>query len=178
MVPGHVGVVDDVDAGGAQVSADPLEDVAVLVQQLADSGADCRQLLLSRLLARSPGRRMCLGLFHQPCDADLEELVHVAGEDGQELDSFKQWIALVACLVQDAILELERTQLAVDVRERRTNLALARGRFAGYATYYSGHCFVRLTALNSTAGVHRPILDSPDQLAIGCRALVVLLTAP
>jgi hypothetical protein len=37
---------------------------------------------------------------------------------------------------------------------------------------------VRLEVLNSTAGVHRPILDSPDQLAIGCRALVVLLTAP
>src|SRR5450759_2785936 len=178
VVPGNVGIVDDVDACGAKVGADAFEDVAVAVQQLADSGPNFRQLFRGRLLSRIPGRRMLLGLFHQPRDADLEELVHVAGEDGQEFDSFKQWIALVAGFVQDAMLELERTQLAVDVRQRRTNLALAGGRFAGYATYYSGHCFVRLETFNSTAGVHRPILDSPDQLAIGCRALVVLLTAP
>ena len=59
-----------------------------------------------------------LDLLLQAGDADLEELVEVAGEDGQELDPLEQRVALVARLVQDARVELEPRQLAVDVRER------------------------------------------------------------
>jgi hypothetical protein len=47
-------------------------------------------------------------------DADLEELVEVRGADGQEPEPFEQGIRRVACLFEDALVEIEPAQLAVD----------------------------------------------------------------
>ena len=58
-------------------------------------------------------------LLLQPGDANLEELIEVAREDGQEADAFEQRIALVDRFVQHAIVEVEPRQLAVDVRDAR-----------------------------------------------------------
>src|SRR6185312_12055060 len=51
-------------------------------------------------------------------DADLEELIEVAREDGEELDPLEQGVALIARLEQDAGVEFEPRQLAVQVGER------------------------------------------------------------
>ena len=59
-----------------------------------------------------------LDLLAQTGDADLEELVEIAGEDREELDPLELWIALVACLVQHPSVEFQPGQLAIDVRER------------------------------------------------------------
>ena len=56
-------------------------------------------------------------LLLQAGDADLEELVEVAGEDGQEAGSFEERVALIDGLEQHAIVELEPGQLAIDVRD-------------------------------------------------------------
>jgi hypothetical protein len=62
---------------------------------------------------RAAGRDLLL----QAGDADLEELVEVAGEDRQEADALEQRVALVHRLVQHALVEVEPRQLAVDVRD-------------------------------------------------------------
>ena len=56
-------------------------------------------------------------------DPDLEELVQVAGEDGQEPGALQQRVSLVLGLVQHARVELQPRQLAVEV-----------GQPAGHAT--------------------------------------------
>ena len=56
-------------------------------------------------------------LAPQPGHADLEELVEVAGEDGQEPHALEQRIADVTRLVEHAFVELEPRQLAVEDRE-------------------------------------------------------------
>ena len=68
-----------------------------------------------------------LHLLAQAGHPDLEELVEVAREDGQELHPFEQRIALVARLVEDAGVELEPGQLAVQVGEGDLRAAGATG---------------------------------------------------
>ena len=101
----------------------------LLLEQLAVAAPDGRQLLGRGLLAGRGGDRVGLGLLHQARDADLEELVHVAGEDGQELDPLQERVAPIARLEEHAAVELEGAQLAVDVagtpnRPRRRGLRL------------------------------------------------------
>ena len=76
-----------------------------------------------------PGRDLLL----EPGDADLEELVEVAGEDGQEAHPLQQRVALVLRLEQDARVELEPRQLAVDVRQFRDGARLGTSRDDGLA---------------------------------------------
>ena len=77
-----------------------------------------RELLVGGQAVGRAGDLARLDLLAQAGDADLEELVEVAREDGQELDPLEQRVALVARLVQDAGVELEPRQLAVEVGER------------------------------------------------------------
>src|SRR4029453_3809917 len=60
-----------------------------------------------------------LELLLEAGDADLEEFVQVAREDRQEPNAFQDRVALVARLVQDAGVEVEPGELAVDVRDGR-----------------------------------------------------------
>ena len=79
--------------------------------------------------AQAVGRRArvaCRDLLLQAGDADLEELVEVAGEDGQEAHALEQRVALVDGLVQHAVVELEPRQLAVDVRDLRSGCRATR----------------------------------------------------
>src|SRR5690606_12687515 len=61
---------------------------------------------------------------------DLEELVQVAGEDQQELQALQQGVGLIQRHVQDADVELQLGQLAVDVQagviqvDHRTRIGL------------------------------------------------------
>ena len=108
VVVGYVGVVDDADSGRVKFGADSLEDPVLLVQQFAEARPNRRQLLGGGLLAGRSRNRVGLDLLHQDGDAYLEELIQVAGNDGQELDSFQQWISLVQRLMQHPALESQR----------------------------------------------------------------------
>ena len=81
----------------------------------------------SRMRVEDLGGRQAVGrrpgvaggdLLLEARHADLEELVEVAGEDGQEAGPLQQRVALVLRLVEDALVELQPRQLAVDVRQR------------------------------------------------------------
>ncbi len=54
----------------------------------------------------------------QAADADHEELVEVGLEDGQELEAFQERHGRVLGLFEDAPVELQPAQLAVDVERR------------------------------------------------------------
>ena len=47
-------------------------------------------------------------------DADLDELVEIAGGDGEELDALEQGIALVLSLFEDAAVEAEPGVVAIE----------------------------------------------------------------
>ena len=91
-------------------------DRAELRDELQDARPGRGELLGGRPAVRRQRRRSGVHLLAQAGDADLEELVEVAGEDRQELDPLEQRVALVAGLEQDARVELEPRQLAVEVR--------------------------------------------------------------
>ena len=94
-----------------------------------------RELLVGGPAVGRAGDLAGLDLLAQAGDADLEELVEVAREDGQELDPLEQRVALVARLVEHAGVELEPRQLAVEVGERAPSAGVARrGRAATTAT--------------------------------------------
>ena len=117
------------------------------------------------LLGRRPAiggaaDRAGLHLLAQPGDADLEELIEVAREDGQELGPLQQRVALVAGLVEDAGVELEPGQLTVQVRQVRAVLGRSSraGRdhgSRGCSGFDGGHLDERL--LGSVAGGSRPV---------------------
>ena len=92
-----------------------------------DALAGRRQLLPGRPPVGRAGDGAGLDLLAQAGDADLEELVEVAGEDRQELDPLEEGVSGVARLVEHARVELEPGELAVEVRE----LGLFRARLAG-----------------------------------------------
>ena len=70
--------------------------------QLEDARTRGRQLLVGGPAVGRRGRLAGLDLLAEPGDPDLEELVEVAREDGQELHPLEQRVALVAGLVEDA----------------------------------------------------------------------------
>ena len=149
----HAGVVHDIYAGGAEIGTDSLEYLVLLVQECAEARSDVGHLLGGGLLPRQGRDCVGLGLLHQAGDSDLEELVHVAGEDRQELDAFQQGVALVASLIEHAVLELQRAQLAVDIRESRSTVARCGRRSAGGSPYDRGHAIsTRLDCPGSVAG--------------------------
>ena len=119
MVLGDRRVVDDLDALGREALAQLQEDRRVLGDELEDALAGVRQLLAGRPPVGRPGDGSRLDLLAQAGDADLEELVEVAGEDRQELDPLEERIAGIARLVEDPRVELEPGQLAIEVREAR-----------------------------------------------------------
>ncbi len=93
-----------------------VEDRVLALDLLVHQLADPRQHLL-RLQAVGAGQFAGEGdLLLQPGDADLEELVEVAGEDQQELQALEQRRGLVERLLQDTDIELQLRQLAVDVQ--------------------------------------------------------------
>ena len=64
-------------------------------------------------------RARCAGagfqLVLQGGHADLEKLVHVAGENQQEIKPLHQRVALIAGLLKHAQVELQQAQLPVNV---------------------------------------------------------------
>jgi len=47
------------------------------------------------------------------CDADFEELVQVRADDGEELEPFEKGLGRILCLLEDALVKLEPTELPI-----------------------------------------------------------------
>jgi hypothetical protein len=100
----------------------------VLLDELEDASPDRPQLGdragSFRWHAGNPGPH----LLPEPGDTDLEELVEVVGNDRQELDSLQERVAVVAGFMEDARVELDPGQLAIQVpvASRTTRLGARR----------------------------------------------------
>src|SRR5262249_27552684 len=73
----------------------------------------CERLLRGQAVCRADGDA-CLGLSEQPGDADLKELVEVRREDGAVVHALEKRQRLVGGELEDARMELEVRELAVE----------------------------------------------------------------
>src|SRR3546814_3146863 len=93
-----------------------IENRVLAVHVTMDQLADPRQGLMG---LQAVGTRLFSGkgdLLLQAGDANLEELVQVAGKDQQELEPLQQRVGLVQRLLQHADVELQLRQLAMNVQ--------------------------------------------------------------
>ncbi|VVN75115.1 hypothetical protein PS687_05804 [Pseudomonas fluorescens] len=114
---GPVTATDEADLMFFQLrQQDIVEDRVLAVHMAVHQLADARQCLV-RL--QSVGTGLLTGesdLLFEAGDADLEELVQVAGENQQEFQAFQQRVGLIQRLFQHADVELQLRQLAVDIQ--------------------------------------------------------------
>ena len=59
-----------------------------------------------------------LGLLKQAGDADFDELIQIAGGDGQKLHAFEEGIVRVERFFEDAAVELQPGKMAVKEKAR------------------------------------------------------------
>ena len=87
-----------------------------LGEELADGGTNLLELF-ARRHAVGPGADVDarLHLLLQAADAHHEELIEIRGEDGQELEPFEQRHRRVLRFFEDAAIEFQPAQFAVDV---------------------------------------------------------------
>src|SRR5688572_12664548 len=108
-------VTQDANAGlaelPAELAAPQLRTVLERRQQIAADGGEL--LAGSATVCRALVRR-CRHLRPQPRDADHEEFVQVAVEDGQETHALEQRQAGVESLGQNAPIEVEPAELAIE----------------------------------------------------------------
>ena len=110
-----VGVVVKADVLGGELGLDLLVPAAVLVGDLtAHAFQDGGELRLGGHAVRGEGDGALLDLLLETADTDLEELVKVGADDAEELQSLEQGILLVEGLVENALVELQPAQAAVD----------------------------------------------------------------
>ncbi len=108
--------VDDPHTRGAELLAQiGGEDAGGTDRQLLDARADGVELLTRAEPVRrgrgQPGRR----LLPEPGDADLEELVEEAAEEGEEVDALEQRLGVVGGEREHTLVEVEPRELAVQV---------------------------------------------------------------
>ena len=116
---GVVGRVEDPDAVRGQQRAQDVGPAALdVVHHPLGPDADGVELLLRAHAVRR--QRLALGteLPQQRRHPDHEELVQVGRDDGEELHPLEQRVAFVLGLQQDALVELQPAQLAVDEQRR------------------------------------------------------------
>src|SRR5579875_3852648 len=89
------------------------EDLALASQQLLHLGADVPQLLLRGAAVRGPGPQARGHLVLDGCHPDLEEGVKLGAEYGQELDPLQERDLGVPGQVEDAAVEIQLGQVAV-----------------------------------------------------------------
>jgi len=110
-----VGVFDD-DALFGERGEELLVPAAVLVlDEGCDDGVDAAELLAG---AEALGDGLGRSVFHlldEAGDADLEKLVEVGAEDGEEADALEERVAVALGLLEDAAVEGEPAQLAVEI---------------------------------------------------------------
>ena len=107
MVLGDSRVVDQLDALRGERTAHGEIDRGMFGNELQDSCPRRRELLVGGPTVGRPGDLARLHLLPQARHPDLEELIEIAREDGQELDPLEQRIAFVARFVEDTRVEFE-----------------------------------------------------------------------
>ena len=116
LVPGQLLPAQDLDALGSQSGLDLVrEDSRVPARQQAGLGQGVLQQLLGGPADGVLDREARRHSPHQAGDPDLEELVQVGGEDGQEADALEQGDLLVLGQFKDALVELDPAVLPVEV---------------------------------------------------------------
>ena len=89
----------------------------LIVGELVETIAEAIQALV---LGEASGVHMLrqAEAFFEPlqnaCDTDLDELIEIAGGDGEELYTLKQRVGGVVSLFEDAAIELEPALVAID----------------------------------------------------------------
>ena len=115
---GQVLDLDQADALGLQQGHQVVEDALLVGLDLADHRQAVADLLGGRAPVHRRGMHPGGDLLLEAPDALHEELIEVVADDGQELDPLQQGVARVVGLVQDAPVEGEPGQLAVEVEGR------------------------------------------------------------
>ena len=102
--------------------------MAVLRHLLAHDHRDPRELVLRGQAVRralgEPGGDLPLEAGH----AHLEELIEVAAVDAEELEALEERGTGIERLVQDAPVELEPAELAIDIERRMPDVEVEQGR--------------------------------------------------
>jgi hypothetical protein len=114
VVLGKTVAADDVDAFPAHERHEPREALLLLVLQMPDLDQHLVELLLR---GAAVGAARCDPLAHlagKAGDADHEELVQIVGRDRQEAHPFQQRMGGVERFLQNAAVELEPGEFAVD----------------------------------------------------------------
>ncbi len=106
--------LDDRDAGLAQLGADRPPHQLLVGDQGFRHLVDLGELLRRGEAVGALGRDALLDHVFEARNADHEELVEVGGGDRQEAQALEQRVAAVARLFEDAAVEGEPGQLAVD----------------------------------------------------------------
>ena len=120
----------------------------LLVEHLPRPRPDERQLLLGRQAVGRDVFAVRAHLLLQHGDANHEELVEVGADDGEELDAFEDGVPAIARLVEDAFVEGQPAELAVQIERR----GVERGsRRAGRCSRQAGR-LVRLVSRSSPNG--------------------------
>ena len=114
-----VGRLEEVDALGGQQRPQRLAPARGLLVDLRQRArADGRQLLIGGLAVDRDLLDAGAELLQDGRDAHHEELVEVGAGDGEELDALEQRVRRILRLRQDALVERQPAQLAVDEQRR------------------------------------------------------------
>jgi len=106
-----------VDALLVELGLNILEPAAVSDLLLGvDEAADGGELLVGGRAVGGKDGDASGELLLDAGDADHKELVKVGGEDREELDAFEERMAGIEGFLEDAEVELEPAELAVDIR--------------------------------------------------------------
>ena len=97
------------------------------MRRCSSRSAVTRFRIIGQLLRRSHGVRRQLGqsaieLIHQVRDTHHKEFIQIVADDLDETNSLEEGVASIACLGKQALLILEQTDLAIDVKLRRSEI--------------------------------------------------------
>src|SRR5690606_29330507 len=93
-----------------------IENTVLLTHQLMGAHRNLVQNLgLSHAVRPLGGRCITLQNLYQSAHADFKKFVEVGGKNAQKAEPFQQWQTAVISLVQDAFVEFEQAQLAIEI---------------------------------------------------------------
>ena len=140
----------------------------LIIHHSAHALADGGKRLAGRQTVRACFKRVHLLLLFKARDAHLEEFVQIRADDTEELQSFEKRIRFLNRLIEDALVEFQPAQLAVDeigaIRKFHPRIVrLPSARFKGrFLTFHLAGC--RSFSLRCAYGFLRTIrlgLPSP-----------------
>ena len=110
---------EDLDAGGMKGGKKVGGEQLILVlQHLVDSLPDCWDLLQWSYSGEVRGLSATAAHKGEAADSHLEELVEIRGGDGEELDSLQKRKLGAESFVEDALVEFEPGEFAIDEGKR------------------------------------------------------------